>query len=421
MTQFTSISDCINFIETQKRKHEKKNLDDMYALCALFSNPQDDFKIIHVAGTNGKGSVVSYMASVLMEASYKVGTFTSPYIECFNERIQINKNHIPDEMVLKYANMILSKYDLMEEDKKPSFFSFITLMAFLYFKDQNVDYAIIECGIGGLLDDTNVVKPVLSIISNVSYDHMNILGNTIQEIAANKLGIVKERVPLVTIENDQIYKQIKEACYLKHAPCTIVKKKAIQNVVLGIGETYFDYCEYKRIKLKMSGLYQCENAALVIDAVRYLNQMGANISKDNVLKGLEKTFWLGRLELVSVHPIIILDGAHNVDGITRLCEYINSIHHKRNVRLILAISANKDKENMIPLVDNVCDEIIFTSFSYKRSDDAINLFNISTHLNKKIEENIDNILEYIKKDNWINIFSGSLYFVSELRKKIKNK
>ncbi|MBP5407659.1 MAG: bifunctional folylpolyglutamate synthase/dihydrofolate synthase [Bacilli bacterium] len=421
MEKFTSISACIAFIESQKRKHEKTSLDDMLYLCNLFDNPQDKFKSIHVAGTNGKGSVVSYMASVLMEASYKVGTFTSPYIECFNERIQINKVHIPDDMVLKYANMIIDKYDLIEEDKKPSFFSFITLMAFLYFRDQNVDYAVIECGIGGLLDDTNVIKPVLSIISNISYDHMNILGNTIEEIACNKLGIVKEKTPLVTIENDALKALIRETCYKKYAPCTIVKKKAIQNVVIGIGETYFDYCEYKRIKLKMSGMYQCENASLVIDAVRYLNQSGANITKENVLKGLEKTFWLGRLELVSLHPIIILDGAHNVDGITRLCEYINSIHHKRNVRLILAISANKDKNNMIPLIDDVCDEVIFTSFTYKRSDDAINLYNISTHVNKKIEENIDNILEYIKKDNWINIFAGSLYFVSEMRKKLKKK
>lgn len=419
MNKFESITECISWIENQKRKHEKKDLNDMYALCELFGNPQDSFKVIHVAGTNGKGSIVSYMQSILQVAGYRVGTFTSPYIECFNERIQINKHHIKDEHILHYANMIISKYDLIDEDKKPSFFSFITLMSFLYFRDMKVDYAVVECGIGGLLDDTNVVKPVLSIISNVSYDHMNILGDTIEEIAKNKLGIVKEKTPLVTIQNDQIKQLIKEKCYEMYAPYTVVRKKAITNVRLGIGETKFDYCEYKDVKLRMNGLYQCENASVAIEAVRFLNLQGANISKENVMEGLSKTFWLGRLELVSTRPIIILDGAHNVDGITRLVEYIGSIHQHRQVRLILAISANKDKEHMIPLVDNAVDEIIFSSFAYKRSDDAINLFSLSNHKNKLLENDIDKILEYIKKDNWINIFSGSLYFVSELRKKIK--
>ena len=421
MQKFESVSNCISWIESQKRKHEKKDLSDMQYLCSLFDHPENNFKVIHVAGTNGKGSVVSYMASILKEAGYKVATFTSPYIECFNERLQINKEHIKDEKVLYYANLILSKYDIIPDDKKPSFFSFITLMAFLYFSDEKVDYAVIECGIGGLLDDTNVVNSNLSIITNVSFDHMNILGDTIEQIATNKLGIVKKNTPLVTIQNDEIKKLIKDTCYKMYAPYTIVKKSAIQNVKLGIGETKFDYLEYKDIKLKMSGLYQCENAALAIEAVRYLNMQGASISKENVITGLEKTFWLGRLELVSLHPIIILDGAHNVDGIERLVEYINSIHHKRNIRLILAISANKDKEHMIPLVDNAVDEIIFSSFTYKRSDEADNLYAISKHKNKILENDIDKIFGLISSDNWINIFAGSLYFVSEVRKKLKNK
>ena len=419
MQKFESANQCIEWIEAQKRKHEKKDLSQMEKLCALFDNPQDCFKVIHVAGTNGKGSVVSYLANILREKGYNIGTFTSPYIECFNERIQYNICHITNEEILHYANLIIEKYEYLKEDEYPSFFSFITLMAFLYFKDKNVDYAIIECGIGGMLDDTNVVKSKLAIITNVSYDHMNILGDTIEEIARNKLGIVKKNTPLVTIQNDQIRNLIKEKCYKEFAPYTIVKKSAIQNVHLGIGETKFDYLEYKDIKLQMSGLYQCENAALAIEAVRFLNAQGANISKEEVLKGLEKTFWLGRLELVSLHPIIILDGAHNVDGIERLVEYINTIHKKRNIRLILAISANKDKDHMIPLVDKAVDEIIFSSFTYKRSDDAINLFERSAHPHKLLEDNIDKIFEYIKKDNWINIFAGSLYFVSEVRKKIK--
>ena len=437
MDKFISITECVSWIESQRRKQESDPMDsdDSYFWppqhkpfsyngdgAYIFSpnmTSQNDLKIIHVTGTNGKGSTVSYMANVLMEAGYNVGTFTSPYIECFNERIQINKSYIPDNKVLEYTNYIISKYENIPYDKQPSFFAIITLMAFMYFKEMNVDYAIIEVGIGGLLDDTNVVNPILSLISNVSYAHTDVLGDTIQEIAYNKLGIVKPGIPLVTIENDEITECIIDKCTKTKSLYTIVKKSDIKNVNLEIGSTTFDYQEFKNIKLKMSGLYQCENASIVIEGVRYLNKLGANISTSNLMKGLENTFWLGRLEVISLNPTIILDGAHNVDGITRLVEYINSIRKNKKVRLILAISANKDKKNMISLIDSNCDELIFTSFTYKRSDEAINLFNLSNHKNKLLEEDIMKIIDSIKDDDYINIFSGSLYFVSEVRKIMK--
>jgi len=256
LERFNDITTCLNYIENQKRRHGKTNMDNMFALCELFGNPQNNFKTIHVAGTNGKGSIVSYMTSILMEAKYKVGSFTSPYIDCFNERIECNKEYIPDEKIIEYANLIIDAYPKMDELglERPSFFAFITIMAFMYFSEIKVDVAVIECGIGGLLDDTNVITPVLSIISNVAFDHMNVLGNTISEIATNKLGIVKKNVPLVTIQNDEIKQLVKDKCYEMYAPYTMVKKANIQNVFLGLGKTKFDYLEYKDVNLQMSGL-----------------------------------------------------------------------------------------------------------------------------------------------------------------------
>lgn len=424
--KFNDIDTCIAFIESQRRKEgSTKNLNDMRRLCEYFGNPQDTCKFIHVAGTNGKGSIVSYITSILMDAKLKVGSYTSPYIEKYNERIEINRINISDEKLLEYTNHIVSKYDDLEKKGivLPSFFALTTLIAFMYFKDENVDVAVVETGIGGLLDDTNVITPLVSLISNVNYDHMNVLGNTIKEIAINKLGVVKDNVPFVTIENDEINDLVIKTCNDKNSDYKIVSKKDIKIKELDLTKTIFDYNEFKNIKLKMLGSYQAENACIAIEAVKYLRKYGFNINDENIIKGLRNAFWLGRLEVVSDKPLIILDGAHNVDAFNRLVEFIKCIKKNKKVRLILAISANKDKEKMLEMLDDsLIDELILTSFAYKRSDEAINLFNMANHSNKYLIENNDDIISIINKDDnldTINIFSGSLYFVSELRKIFK--
>jgi dihydrofolate synthase/folylpolyglutamate synthase len=249
---------------------------------------------------------------------------------------------------------------------------------------------------------------------------MNVLGNTIKEIALNKLGVVKENVPFVTIENEEINELVKEVCDKNNSKYTIVSKKDIFIKSLDLNQTLFDYKEFKNIKLKMLGAYQAENACIAIEAVKCLIEQGYNITNANIINGLNNAFWLGRLEVVNEKPLIILDGAHNVDAFNRLVEFIKEVKKNNKIRLILAISANKDKENMLSMLDeSLIDELILTSFAYKRSDDASNLFNMTKHSNKFLIESNEDIIEIIKKDsceNIINIFSGSLYFVSELRK-----
>lgn len=419
---FDNINECINYIETRKRS--ERSLENMFKLCEFFGNPEKEVKMIHVAGTNGKGSVVTYMRNVLCAAKYNVGTFTSPYIEKFNERIQINGEFISDEDVIKYTNLIMSNEEniIAAGISYPSFFSFITLMAFLYFRDKKVDIAIIEVGIGGLLDSTNVIIPEISIISNVSYDHMNLLGNTLQEIGSQKLGIVKKNVPFVTIENEEINDLIKSTCEKNNSYLSLVKRNDIKNFTISLGNTVFDYLDFENVKLNMSGLYQAENASLVIEASKILIDKGYNITRQNIYAGLFNAFWLGRLEVVSNDPLIILDGAHNIDGISRLYEFLKEIKKDKYLRLVMAISSNKDKESMIDYIEDIADEIIFTTFNYKRSEDGKVLFDMCNIKNKKYEENTDLILDYVlddKRSNIINCFTGSLYFVSEMRKKIK--
>lgn len=419
---FYNVEDCIRFIESRKRND--RSLDNMYKLCDFFGNPQESIKFIHVAGTNGKGSVTSYLRYILCEnQNMNIGTFTSPYIECFNERIQINGIFISDADLIYYTNKIASSFDtlLSRGIEEPGFFAFCTLMAFLYFKDKKVDLAIMEVGIGGLLDCTNVITPLVSIISNVSYDHMNLLGNTLSEIGKQKLGIVKENVPLVTIENEEINDLIKKTCKEKNSECVIVRKKDIKVLKSDLNETVFSYKEYPNIHLKMLGNYQAENASIVIEACEILKQIGYKIDEADIYNGLEQTFWLGRLEVLQEDPIIIFDGAHNIDGINRLYEFLlhlKELYPSYKLRLVLAISANKEKFKMIEKIQSIADEIIFTTFNYKRSEDGMILYGASNHQNKQYIDNVSEILDLAihSSSDYINCFTGSLYFVSELRK-----
>lgn len=418
---FTEIKECIDFIQSQQRK-STKSLEHMKQLCEAYGNPEKGIKYIHVAGTNGKGSVVAYLKTILMKGGLNVGTFTSPFIECFNERIAFNNSFIEDDLILKYANEIIDKYDYLNEKniELPSFFSFITLMCFMYFRDIKPDVAIIEVGIGGLLDSTNVIKPILSIISNVSYDHMNVLGDTLNEIAYNKLGIVKESVPLITLSNEEINNQIIKTCEEKNSSLILVDKNDIKDINVCVASTTFTYKNYKNIRLKMLGKYQTENASIVIEACELIKKY-FDISYNNIIDGLNDTFWPGRLEVVQKEPYIILDGAHNIDGIQRLHEFIKSFVDKKVV-LVMAISSNKETFKMINEIEQDVDKIIFTSFNYKRSEDFNVLYEYSKHKNKEKTENIERLVQRSKLNTDLSviwIFSGSLYFVSELRKIFK--
>lgn len=421
------INEMISFIQGQKRSEKKNSLDRFLKILEIYGSPHLGKKYIHVGGTNGKGSVVTYIKNILMEKGYNVATFTSPYVICFNERIQYNDTFILDNEIIEIGNFIISKYDELDQLNlsHPTFFEFVTLMAFLYFQKKDIDYAIIEVGIGGTLDSTNVIDPIISVISNVNYDHMNILGNTLEEIALNKLGIVKPNKVLITISNPNINDLIKEEVNKKHAKLILVNPSDIKDVKIDVGLMEFNYLKYN-IKSHMLGLYQAENIIVSINAILELaNRENIDISKEIIEKGIYNSFWPGRFQIVNNNPLIIIDGAHNIDGINRLCETIRIIKGYKRLNVIFAVSKDKEKDKMIELLLDVADEIIFTSFDYKRSDDPNNLLSLSNPNNNKINKSIlDDIDSYIAKiknenKNEIYLFCGSLYFVSELLPKFK--
>ena len=243
MNYFVDAKSFIEWVQSQKRFSKKTNLDNMKYFCKLLCNPESSFKAIHVNGTNGKGSTVAMLTSVLMAKGYNVGTFTSPYIECFNERIAFNTKPIDDDDLLKMANRVIEIYPILEENNfpKPTFFEFITLCAFCYFKSlNNLDYAVIEVGMGGRLDSTNVITPIVSIITNVALDHMQILGNTKEAILKEKLGIVKDNIPVVCGLKEENLKMIAtNVANIHNSQIVFPKYNEVKNVKCDLSKTCF--------------------------------------------------------------------------------------------------------------------------------------------------------------------------------------
>ncbi len=420
---FNNYSSCVTWIESQKRFSPKVSLDNMKYFCTLLGNPEQKFTSIHVTGTNGKGSVVSYIKNILIDAGLNVGTFTSPYIIKFNERISFNGEMISDEEVVQLAEKVYNIYDLIDENHpKPSFFEFTTLMSFVYFSEkENLDLAIIEVGIGGLLDSTNVITPIASVITNVAFDHMNVLGNTLSEILTNKMGIIKNNIPsIIGIKDSELVEQVSVHTKEVNSNLSLPFLNQITINKADIFGSNFSYKGYKNLQVSLMGYHQVENAIIAVETIEAIKDQ-YQISLDNIKNGLLNTKWLGRLEILSKEPLIIVDGAHNIDGISRTTDFIKDLDYKTK-RCIFACSDDKEKEKMISYLEPHFDEIIITSYTYKRHSDALELFNFSKHKNKILKQDIDEIIEDVFNNPYdFNIFIGSLYFVSEVRPKILNK
>lgn len=421
MNYFVDAKSFIEWVQSQKRFSKKTNLDNMKYFCKLLCNPESSFKAIHVTGTNGKGSTVAMLTSVLMAKGYNVGTFTSPYIECFNERIAFNTKPIDDDDLLKMANRVIEIYPILEENNfpKPTFFEFITLCAFCYFKSlNNLDYAVIEVGMGGRLDSTNVITPIVSIITNVALDHMQILGNTKEAILIEKLGIVKDNIHVVCGLKEENLKMIAtNVANIHNSQIVFPKYNEVKNVKCDLSKTCFTY-QGQDYKLSLLGFHQVENALLVIETFNLLKD-DLKLSIQDLHNGLKNTKWVGRLEKINDDPVIYIDGGHNIDGISRITEFVKSLNIP-NVRAVISISHDKELLPMIKMVDKTFDEIIFTSYTYARSAKAEDLYNLSSSKNKKCIENLDVAVKYVLTNKKpITIFLGSLYLASEIRNKLK--
>lgn len=413
---FTSITEAINWIESVKKFGDKLDLSRMELACEILGHPERNLNVIHVAGTNGKGSTVSYLRYALIELGYNVGTYTSPYIVRFNERITHNMNDISNEDLLKYINKVKLLHDQVWETHHDiiTFFELVTLISFLFFDDLNLDFVIYEVGLGGLLDATNVVEPIITAITTIGYDHMGVLGDTLEEIALNKLGIVKQNIPLVTtVNNEELHDVFNHYTAKKNAPLIRVNENDITNTQYN-SYTNFIYKNHE-YQINMIGTHQVYNASL---ALEILNQLAIRnhivIDQLKLYQGMKKTFWPGRLERFGN---IILDGAHNTEAVEVLKDSIQTLYKGYYIKVLYTSMADKEYFDIIQVLESFCDEITFTEFPYPRCESADTLYSVGSHDNKHMNKDSYVALKELQpKENEILLVTGSLYFISHIRK-----
>ncbi len=421
---FTHGSEVIGWINGQLRFGIRPGLSRMKEALKQLNQPHLKVPTIHIAGTNGKGSTVTYLRCVLEEAGYRVGTFTSPYIETFNERISLNGRPISDEDLVKCANRIYSVVDLINQSDLGPFteFEIITLLAFVYFEEANVDVVIYEVGLGGRLDATNVIKPMVCGITNIGLDHEQILGSARTQIAYEKLGIVKQGVPLITTEEDQEVLKVFEEVTAKRQSPLIKALELYQPTEISLSENgvTFDCPSLKRVQLSMKGEHQVKNATLAYAILKFLKEKRKwDISSVNIYRGMKLAFWAGRFERVRQHPPVILDGAHNVEGMKNLCETLSKLYPMKRKIFIVSILKDKDAHEMFKFLADVADEVYFTTFDYPRAQSARAQYELFNRSNASYEEDFKGLTESVMGrlgEGDCLVITGSLYFISEVRK-----
>lgn len=315
-------------------KAYKPGLDNIRDLCAFFGNPQDKIKCIHIGGTNGKGSTSNMLASVLQEAGYKIGLYNSPHLIDFTERIKVNGKNCDKKFVFDF----IQKLKHLPENIRPSFFEFTTIMAFEYFYQQKIDFAIIEVGLGGRLDSTNIITPLVSAITNVQLDHQNILGNTIEEIAFEKAGIIKNNIPVVLGDDNETVKNIIRA-KAENEKAPLIDATLIQS----------------DLKSDLEGNYQAKNIKVVLALIEELKKSGVTISEENIEKGLlnvhQNTGFIGRWFQFSKNPLTICDTAHNQAGLEYVFQQLESIDKRKHI-ILGFVNDKKIDEVMALLPEN---------------------------------------------------------------------
>ena len=386
------------------RRNPNHGLDPIKEALARHDNPQNDLKFIHVAGTNGKGSLCCYIKDVLVAHGYRTGMFTSPHLVHHFDRITINGTWISKQDYQEILDACID--DILELDL--GMFEIALLIALLYFRKQKTDYVVLECGLGGRLDNTNIIpSPVISVITTIGSDHSALLGNRVQQVAFEKAGIIREHVPVcVGLVSKQARGVIASIAHRRHAPITVTE--SIQATDVNV----FAY-EHDVYELSSAAVYQKENALL---ALRVLKSIGIDIHDDTTKQALHESSWKGRFEKVGTHPDIYLDGAHNKEGIEALVRNYGCL----NRPVITVFSALKDKPGrwMASKLSQVSDELVITSISNGRFDSMDSLSVSGAIMIADENEAVDEAVKRAGEDGTV-IICGSLYFISDIRRRWK--
>lgn len=417
--------EAIDYIHSINWQFCKPGLERIDELCKGLDNPQDKLKFIHVAGTNGKGSFCSMLSSVLKEAGYKVGLYTSPYITKFNERMAINGKPVSNKELTEITQKVKCVADKMED--KPTEFELVTAIAFEYFCKNKCDYVVLECGLGGRLDSTNIISTsVLSVITGISLDHTSILGDTIEKIAYEKAGIIKEGVPVLWCgENEEAKKVICEVAKNRHSPVYFSDHDEIIIKKSTFDETFFDYKSFRNVTIKLLGKYQPVNCANVLEAISVLSSNGISIDYPAIIDGLSKAEWHARFEKLQVNPLVIFDGAHNPEGVDASVDSIKDYFGSGKVYVLTGVMADKDYPYMAKKISTVASRVYTITPDNPRALPSEEYSKVYTSLGTpaKSYKNIKSAMECAileaKRDGKALFCLGSLYMYNEVVKTLK--
>lgn len=422
--------DVIDYIQKISTFGSKSGLERIEQLLNYLDNPHYNLKFIHVAGTNGKGSTCAMLESILVDAGYKVGLYTSPHLIKYNERIKINNIDIDDETFTNIAEIVIDK--CLNCIEHPTLFEIITAIALCYFNQQKVDYIILEVGLGGRYDATNIINsPILSIITSISLDHCEILGNTIEQISTEKGGIIKENSKTILAFNSyRVYNIINNICNEKNSRLYYLDNIKFNIMYQDLYSTTFsietDYYNYPQIVLGMIGEYQIYNVATALLAVCILKDIGIKIKDKNIYNGLKNIHWKARMELISSNPYILFDGAHNIDSIRKLADYIRKYIKNRSITLLIAVLKNKNYVEMINILIPLVDKVVITEVTSEHTltadefNNIISIYDLPTYKEKQIKKAFIKA-KNITNQNDIIICTGSLYLLGELECIIKEE
>lgn len=354
--------EALDYIDSLKKYGIVPGLDGIRRLCRLLGDPQEELSFVHIAGTNGKGSVLAYISTILKCAGYRVGRYLSPVIFDEREKIQVNERNISQKAFCQGMELIKAACNEIAAQgfPHPTPFEAETALAFWYFREKKCDLVVLETGMGGSQDCTNVIRNTcISVLASVSMDHMKFLGNTLSDIAAQKAGIMKEGRPAVTMcQKEEVMQVLKERAEKLSVPLTVADSSKASKIRYGIERQRFDYDGMKNLEIRLAGSFQIDNAVLAIESVKLLLQQGFVIKEAALREGLLQTKWPGRFSVIGKKPLFIADGAHNEDAAKKLARSIEFYFTNKRIIYIMGVLRDKEYEKIIELTHSYADQII---------------------------------------------------------------
>lgn len=419
-----NINNAISYLEKFNNPKLTLGLKNIQALMDALGNPQDNLKIIHIAGTNGKGSVSQFIGNILVAAGYKVGTFTSPYLVKINEQMTINSKEITDEAFSQLVSDLMPIIDQLHEQQIfPSYFEIVTAIAILYFSHQEVDFVLLEVGLGGAYDATNVISAsIASVITKISIDHTDYLGNTLESIATEKAGIIKKTGLVISpVQQPKVNEILKKRCIDMGASLNFARTDHIKILSCDEDGTFFEL-DGMKYQTKLIGEHQAYNCCIALKVIECLQERSVvSISPQQILQGIYTARWAGRIEKISNNPSFFIDGAHNVDGVTALKNALKNIKSTYKIAVI-GILADKEVDKILKIICDEFNEVIVTKPDNPRSldvdilADKVKAYVPRVHCEEDVEKATQKAMDIANtKINSCVVAFGSLYMIGAVR------